>query len=137
MKTIQIKTHKMKNTYRGNHFFILSKGLNSGRPLDKPCPNCFVLVAKGEEERNQLYWLCFGLWQGNFFHPFLTGSVIPFIRLEDLKAVINEALSKIDNHDFNKSIDVMQSLQKHQEGIVRQLELIKQAKKALLYKILK
>ncbi|NOS56061.1 MAG: hypothetical protein HOP37_07375 [Cyclobacteriaceae bacterium] len=137
MKTIQIKTHKMENSYTEYHFFILSKGLNSGKPLDMPCPNCFVLLAKSEEERNQLYWLCFGLWQRNFFHPFLTGSVIPFIRLEDLKAVINETLSKIDDHDFNKSIDVMQSLQKHQEGIVRQLELIKQAKKALMYKILK
>ncbi len=137
MKTIRIKTHKMKNTYNDYYFFILSKGLNAGKPLDKPCPNCFVLLTKSEEEKNQLYWLCFGLWQGNFFHPFLTGSVIPFIRLDDLKTVISEALSKITTVDFNKSITVMQSLQKHQDGILKQLELIRQAKKALMYKILK
>ncbi len=137
MKTIRIKTHKMKNTYNENYFFILSKGLNAGKPLDKPCPNCFVLLAKSEEERNQLYWLCFGLWQAHFFHPFLTGSVIPFIRLDDLKTVISEALSKVSTAEFNKSITVMQSLQKHQEGILKQLELIRQAKKALMYKILK
>jgi hypothetical protein len=137
MNTLKIKTHKMKNTYSGNHFFILSKGLNAGKPLEKSCPNCFVLLAKSEEERNQLYWLCFGLWQSNFFHPFLTGSVIPFIRLDDLKTVISQALSKVEAKEFNKSITVMQDLEKHQLNISKQLELIRQAKKSLMYKMLR
>jgi hypothetical protein len=137
MKPFTIKTHKMKNTYIENHFFILSKGLNAGKPLDKPCPNCFVLFAKSEEEKNKLYWLCFGLWQGNFFQPFLTGSVIPFIRLDDLKTVVIEALSKINSCEFEKSISIMQGLKKHQENISKQLELIKQAKKSLMYKMLR
>ena len=130
----------MKNSYTENHFFILSKGMNSGKPLEKPCPNCFVLFAKSEEEKNNLYWICFGLWQGNLFHPFLTGSVIPFIRLDDLKRIIGEAFLKINsegNGDFKKSISVLEDLQKHQENILKQLQLIKQAKKALMYKVLK
>jgi hypothetical protein len=127
----------MKNVYEGNHFFILSKGLNAGKPLDKPCPNCFALFASSKEEKNQLYWLCYGLWQGNLFRPFLTGSVIPFIRLDDLKTIINEALSKINSTEFEKSISVMQDLQKYQENISKQLELIRQAKKSLMYRILK
>jgi hypothetical protein len=137
MKTLKIKTHQMKNVYEGNHFFILSKGLNAGKPLEKPCPNCFVLVAKSEEERNRLYWLCFGLWNGNFFRPFLTGSVIPFIRLDDLKTVINETLSKVDVNEFEKSISVMQDLEKYHFNISKQLELIRQAKKSLMYKVLR
>ena len=137
MKNLKIKTYKMKNAYAENHFFILSKGLNSGKPLDKPCPNCFVLFAKSEEEKNMLYWLCFGLWQGNFFHPFLTGSVIPFIRLDDLKQVISEALSKVNVNEFEKCISVIQDLQKYQENISKQLELIRQVKKSLMYEILK
>jgi hypothetical protein len=137
MKTIKIKTHQMKNTYAGNHFFILSKGLNAGKPLDKPCPNCFVLFAKSEEDKNQLYWLCFGLWQGNFFRPFLTGSVIPFVRLDDLKTVISEALSKVDLNEFDKSISIMQGLEKYHLNISKQLELIRQAKKSLMYKMLR
>lgn len=137
MTTLKIKTHKMKNTYVEDHFFILSKGMNAGKPLDKPCPNCFVLFAKCEEEKNMLYWLCFGLWQGNFFHPFLTGSVIPFIRFEDLKQVIKEALSKVNMNDIEKSLSIIQDLQRHQEIISKQLELIRQAKKAMMYKILK
>jgi hypothetical protein len=137
MKPFTIKTHKMKKAYTENHFFILSKGLNAGKPLDKPCPNCFVLFTKSEEERNQLYWLCFGLWQGDFFRSFLTGSVIPFIRLDDLNTVIIEAFSKINEGEFEKSLSIMQDLEKHQQNISRQLELIREAKKALMYRMLK
>jgi hypothetical protein len=137
MKTPRIKTHQMRNTYAGNHFFILSKGLNAGKPMEKPCPNCFVLFAKSEEEKNRLYWLCFGLWQGNFFRPFLTGSLIPFIRLDDFKTIITEALSKINASEFDKSISIMQGLEKYHLNISKQLELIRQAKKSLMYKMLR
>lgn len=137
MTTLKIKTHQMKKSYEGNFFFLLSKGLNAGKPLDKPCPNCFVIFTSCEEEKQKLYWLCFGLWQGNFFQPFLTGSVIPFIRLDDLKQVITEALNKLKEEDFKKSLLILQELQKHQENIVKQLDLLRQAKKALMYKALR
>jgi hypothetical protein len=77
---------------------------------------------KDVEEKNMFYWLCFGLWQGNFFRPFLTGSVIPFLRVEDLKEVIQEALSKIDHASLKESMTIIQSLQAHQENIARQLK---------------
>jgi hypothetical protein len=139
MRTLNIKTHKMKNSYSGNYFFILSKGLNAGKPMETPCPNCFVLLTRDEEEQNLLYWLCFGLWQANQFHPFLTGSVIPFIRLDDLRTVISKALEKVECKpgDFINSIEVLNKLQAHQEGIMQQLQLIKQAKKAVMYKVLR
>ncbi len=127
----------MKTVYEGHHFFILSKGMNAGKPLDKPCPNCFVLLAKDETEKNHFYWLSFGLWQANLFHPFITGSVIPYIRLYDLKQVITEATQKIDAAGFEKSIAMMQDLKAYQENIARQLDLIKQAKKSLMYKMLR
>jgi hypothetical protein len=127
----------MKNSYDGNFFFLLSKGMNAGKPMEKPCPNCFVIFASSEEEKQKLFWLCFGLWQGDFFRPFLTGSVIPFIRLDNLKQVIREALTKLKDEDVKKSLAVLQEIQKHQEHIYKQLDLIRQAKKALMYRVLK
>lgn len=139
MKTLTVKTHKLKNTYQGHHFYILSKGMNAGKPLETPCPNCFVIFAKSEEKKNLLYWLCFGLWQGNYFHQFITGSVIPFIRLDDFKAVVSQALQKVEmkNGELQKSIGIIKDLELHQMNILKQLDLIKQAKKALMYKVLK
>lgn len=127
----------MGKFYEGHHFFILSKGHNAGRPLEKPCPNCFVLLAKSGEEKQKLYWLCFGLWQLGIFKKFLTGSVIPFIRLEDFKTVLKKSFEETTETELQKSMAAVKQLQRHQENIMRQLDLIKQAKKSLLYKVIR
>jgi hypothetical protein len=136
---MQIKTHKMNNTYSEAHFYILSKGNNSGKPLETSCPNCFVCLCKDEVEKQKLYWLFYGLWQGTFFHPFLTGSVIPFIRLNDLKKIANTALAKIElkPQQFDKNISMMKLLDEKTKVVQEQITLIKQAKKALMYQVLK
>jgi hypothetical protein len=136
---MQIKTHKIKNTYADAHFFILSKGSNCGKPMDVPCPNCFVCICKNDEEKQKMYWLFYGLWQGLFFHPFLTGSVIPFIRLDDLKNVVKIALTKIElqPQQFEKNISMIKLLNEKSKIIQEQIILIKQAKKSLMYQILK
>ncbi len=75
------------NEVLSNQFFILNKGLNSGKPLEKPCPNCFVITVKNDEEKEFLFWLCWGLWQSKKFYYLHTGSVIPFIRLNEFKVL--------------------------------------------------
>ena len=134
-----IKTHKLNQVISKPHFFILSKGNNSGKPLDAACQNCFVCVCKTEEEKQQLYWLFYGLWQGSFFHPFLTGSVISFIRLDDLKKVVVTAMGKIALHpeQFNKNLSMLQLLDDKSKVIMEQVKLKKQAKKALMCQVLK
>ncbi len=136
---MKIKTHKAQNTYNSPHFFILSKGNNSGKPLDTPCPNCFVCLCRDEEEKKRLYWLFYGLWQGLFFHPHLTGSVIPFIRLDDLKKVAATALSKIElqPHQFDKNVSMVQLLNEKAKVVHEQIKLINKAKRVLLYQVLK
>lgn len=139
MRKLKIKTHKMNNTYEKNHFFILNKGNNSGKPLEQACPNCFVCFADNEEQKQQLYWLFYGLWQGAYFKPFLTGSVIPFIRLNDLKEVAELSLSKIElqSQQFSKNISMMQLLDEKSKVIQEQIKLIKYTKRALMYQVLK
>ena len=138
MQTL-IKTHKMNRTYHGNHFFVLSKGNNAGRPMDKPCPNCFVIVTKDPKEKHLLYWLCFGLWQCGYFQPHLCGSVIPFLRLPELKSIIRETHAKVDLRldEFGKAVETLNKLLTIQQNIHHQLQLISQAKKSLIWKLLK
>ena len=88
MSNFEIKTHRSGKTYNTPHFFILSKGLNSGKPLDKPCPNCFVITTAAEPTRESLYYLCLSLKTGQYFSYYLKGSVIPFISISDAKKVI-------------------------------------------------
>lgn len=138
MQTL-IKTHKMNRTYHGNHFFILSKGNNAGRPMDKPCPNCFVVITKCPHEKQLLYWLCFGLWQCGYFYPHLVGSVIPFLRLPELKAIINKTRESVSNRgiELNKITDGLSELMQFQQRVLRQVELINMAKKSLLHRLIR
>jgi hypothetical protein len=137
---MEIKTHKMKNEYvNQNHFFILSKGNNAGKPMDLPWANCFVLTARNLQEKEYFFWLCYGLWVGGFFRPCLSGSVTSFIRIAELKHVINEAQTKVElrREALLDSIKILSKLSAHQENLLKQIQLIKQAKKALMYKVLK
>lgn len=137
MKKVNVKCYNP--TKPGGEFdvFILSKGNNAGKPLWEPCPNCFVFTAKNQILRDEMYWLLYGLWQGGYFHPFITGSVIPFIRKPDLCKVLNIAFEKLENnrYQFDKTVSTLQLLETHSENIREQIKLIKQAKKELMYKV--
>lgn len=134
-----IKCHKIGNNYSTPHLFILSKGANAGKPLKTPCPNCFVLVAKTEQEADFYYWLAYGLWQGQFFRPFLTGSVISFIRIQDVIKILTEAGEKanLKPNEFQNAIVLLNTFDQHLAQTLQQIKLIKEAKKVIMYKVLK
>ncbi|MBX2896848.1 MAG: hypothetical protein KF763_15485 [Cyclobacteriaceae bacterium] len=136
---IQIKTHQHNHQYPLHHFFILSKGNNAGKPLDKPCPNCFVVITTCPIEKQRLFWLCFGLWQGGFFHRHLCGSVIPFIRLPELKTILYEARAKAEQRktEYEKTVHAMNQILHLQQNLTQQLQLIQQYKKSLMGKLLR
>jgi len=114
-------------------FFILNKGMNSGKPMEHPCPNCFTFNAIDQAEKDHYYWLCFGLWQSKSLHPYLNGSVIPFIHLRDLNQVINQASEKAlaTPANFLKTVEALKILDQHEKNYYRNLLLIAEAKKAI------
>jgi hypothetical protein len=114
-------------------FFILSKGMNSGKPLEHPCPNFFTFNAKTQEEKDHNFWLCFGLWQSKTFHLYLSGSVIPFIHLRDRNQVISHASEKAQANPayFQKTVEALKILDQHEKNYRRNLLLISEAKKAI------
>ena len=80
-----IKTHKPNDTYvNDNHFFVLSRGKNTGKPMLDPSPNCFVLISRNYMEKEYFYWLISGLWAGGFFRPFSLKAVVFFFRIQDI-----------------------------------------------------
>ena len=126
----KIKTHKSGKMYQQQHFFILNKGNNSGKPLLTPCPNCFVIQFESQEDKECIYWILWGLWQSKAFYPFLRGSVIPFIVLRDVKSCIGDGLDRVERspEQFKKAIDMLQKLSKIENQYIQNLKIIKQAK---------
>ena len=129
----KITTYSQDQKRSSFAFFILNKGMNTGKPLEHPCPNCFTFNAVNQAEKDLYYWLCFGLWQSRSLHPYLSGSVIPFIHLRDLSQVINQASEKAKSNQahFDKTVEALKILDQHEKNYHRNLLLISEAKKAI------
>lgn len=139
MANFIIKTHKKGSVYKSEHFFILNKGLNSGKPLNEPCPNCFVVVFLNSEEKDSYYWISFSLWKSKFWLQFLVGSVIPFLRLPEFKKEFflksKEILTDFESH--KKDVATLKLLEQKEEQFHKNINLINDLRKVILYRYCK
>ena len=87
------------------HFYILSKGFNAGKPVERPASNCFVITAIDEEEKKKLYWVCYSLWISGSYIPYLKGEAIPALHISDASALIEKVYRGINfNLDNTKAL---------------------------------
>ena len=136
MRSVQLKTFNKNFKYEGHFFFILNKGMNSGKPLKNACPNCFVCIAATEEEKEQLYWICFAHWYSKAFHYCLKGSVIPYISIDELNQCLSKSFIKSNENlqEFEKAIQLFKHLEKLEIQFEKNLQLIKDTRRAIFYK---
>ena len=139
MQSAKVQTYSPKNEVSQHSFFILCKGLNSGKPLEQPTANCFVMSCESEAEMKRYYWLCFGLWQSKAFHPHLCGSVIPFLRIDDFKTALKEqaeAVSK-NQYAFVKDVHKVKLIERKEKQMKEYLLLLADVKRAMMYRYFK
>ncbi len=125
--------HVKLKCYTGNEqpgsFYIQAKGLHAGRPLKNPIRNCFVVYTDDE----MLFEKVYSLWVGRYFEPHIGGSVVPFIRIGDVKDVLNIAIRSQRNNTKElqaiKQIDVLLS------NIADQVKHYKELQRMLCRKI--
>ena len=88
MLTNKVRTYSVHRETPKMALYILNRGRNAGKPLQEPCPNCFILYCRTTEEVETYYWTFYAFWKHGFFHPHLCGSVIEMLRLCDLKTLM-------------------------------------------------
>lgn len=139
MHTPKIYTYSPKIQKSDFEFYALSKGLNSGKPLDTPCPNCFVIPCRNAEEKEHYRSLLFGLWKSKAFHPFLVGSVIPFIRIGDFRNVVFEQIEHLENKEkaYREDVRKFQALEQKERQMYEQLLLVSELKRIYIARHLK
>ena len=129
-----IKTHQKDTVYKGNQIFILNKGMNSGKPQKEPFTNSFVIMFPDEKDAETVYWLAYSLWMSNFWHPFLIGSVIPFLRIQDFKkdfdSKVNEMMQDYELH--LKQIQALRLLLEKEDQLKQKSFLINEMRRAIL-----
>ena len=139
MPYFEIKTHQEEKTYSKPHFFILNKGLNSGKPLENPCPNCFVVTTNTEEDKNTLFHLSMMLQISGCYAFYLVGSVIPFLRIKDCREVLKNSLDNIPkcNTAFQKQIKTVMLISHKEKELKHAIKKVSELKIALIKSYLK
>jgi hypothetical protein len=134
MQTFIIKSFTAGEEIRKPHFFVLNKGLNSGKPLLNPCPNCFKIETDNEDFKEQLYWISYSLWRAKAFHPHLIGSVIPFIRIGSFKKLICEKLEIVKSNpdEFSDTVKKLRFIELKEKQFLQNLHLVQELKKAYI-----
>jgi hypothetical protein len=135
MSNFTIKTHREDAVYTGSQIFILNKGINSGKPQKQPFTNSFVIIAANDLEAEKLYWLAYSLWKCKFWHQFLIGSVIPFLRIKDFENGFKSKLSKAEESHVHhsKNLKSLQLLEQKETELKQNIKLITELKAAIFY----
>ena len=136
MPNFIIKTHQKDTTYSKPHLFILNKGMNSGKPQKEQFTNSFVVIFEKEEDCESLFFVAYSLWQTKFWHPFLIGSVIPFLRLPDFKKEFNPqaSLMMLEHEQHLKNVAALKLLEKKEKQYKEDMMLINDIRRAILYR---
>jgi hypothetical protein len=136
MPNFIIKTHRKDTAYSKPHLFILNKGMNSGKPQKEQFTNSFVVIFEKEEDCESLFFVAYSLWQTKFWHQFLIGSVIPFLRLPDFKKEFNpQASLMMQEHEQHlKNVAALKLLAKKEKQYKEDIILINDIRRTILYR---
>ena len=138
MHSFTVRSYSNTATHLQPCFYVLCKGLNSGKPLNAPCANCFIVSAGSKEETETLYWLSFAMWKGRAFHPQLRGSVIPFITIRDYSQCLAAARHTIKPapEGLLQVVNVLKQLDEKEGAVKAQIKAISQLRALVLHKLL-
>ena len=134
-----IKTHQKDTVYKGNRIFILNKGMNSGKPQKEPFANSFVIQFPNDEDTETVYWLAYSLWKSKFWHQFLCGSVIPFLRIHDFKKDFSVKVDEMmQEHELHKKqVQALRLLEQKEDQLHQNIVLINEMRRVILHRYCK
>ena len=131
-----IKTHQKGTVYKNPHLFLLNKGMNSGKPQKESFTNSFVVIFDFEQDCENLYFVAYSLWKTNFWHQFLVGSVIPFLRLSDFKKefFVRSKIMMEEHEQHLKHIAALKILEQKEKQFHENINLINDMRRVILYR---
>jgi hypothetical protein len=134
-----IKTHTKDTQYNKPCLFLLNRGLNSGKPQKEPFTNSFVIIFENQDDVDNVFFISYSLWKTKFWHQFLIGSVIPFLRLKEFKKEFNQKVNALmqEHEKHKKSVAALKLLEEKENQFLKNLNLISDLRKAIIYQYIK
>ncbi len=110
--------------------------MNSGKPLNEACANCFVLIFENQEDTENFYFIAYSMWQAKFWHIYLCGSVIPFLRLLDFrKQFLLKSKQLMEEHEAHrKNMAALKILEQKEQQFQKNITLINDLRRVILYR---
>jgi hypothetical protein len=135
MLKIIIKAHKTGVLYGNPHYFVLNKGLNSGKPQKEPFANSFVIIFQNELDCENHFYVAYSLWISKFWRQFLVGNAILFLRLEYFKIEFPIQAERIMQEfaEYEKKVAAIKLAKLREEQYHKNIALINEAKKENAY----
>lgn len=131
--SFSVKTYASGTQITQSSILILSKGNNAGKILDKPCPNCLLITTHNPDDFPRLHLSIKRLFLTGAFERILVGSVIPFLRVSEVRALIQEDLQHQTCHSkVLKMNHRLIEVNKLRENLKRQIELLNQLERSIL-----
>ena len=129
-----VKTHKKDTLYTKPCLFLLNKGLNSGKPQKEPFTNSFVIVFENQEDLENVFFIAYSLWKTKFWHQFLIGSVILFLRIPDFKKEFYSKVKSLmeDHKEHKKNIEALKLLEEKEKQFQENIHLINELRRVIL-----
>ena len=130
----KVRTYSVHRETPKMAIFILNRGKNAGKPLRQPCPNCFIIYCKDENEVENYYWTFYALWKHGFFHPYLCGSVIEMLRISELKTLMrNFIIPALEKSSQNPEMTLkIKSTWELEKKIEQQAKAVKELRDSLV-----
>ncbi|WP_026713549.1 DUF6943 family protein [Flavobacterium daejeonense] len=131
-----IKTHKKGTIYSKPHLFLLNKGINSGKPQKEPFTNSFVIIFENDSDFDTINLTAYALWKTKFWHQFLSGSVIPFLRLNDIRKEFSTKVNQEikDHKEQVKNVQTLKFLEQSEKRFNENLNLINDMRRVILFR---
>ena len=131
-----IKTHRKDTIYTKPHLFLLNKGMNSGKPQKEPFTNSFVIIFENEADFETINLTAYALWKTKFWHQFLSGSVIPFLRLHDVRKEFSSKVNQEikDHEEHLKNVQTLKLLEQSEKRFHENLNLINDMRRVILHR---
>lgn len=131
-----IKTHKKGTIYSKPHLFLLNKGMNSGKPQKEPFTNSFVIIFENDSDFDTINLTAYALWKTKFWHQFLSGSVIPFLRLNDVRKEFSTKVNQEikDHKEHVKNVETLKLLEQSEKRFHENLNLINDMRRVILFR---
>lgn len=113
----------LKHTLQPDMFFIQSKGNHAGRPMREPKRNSWIV----RTSYPYAFEICMALWVSKRYEHHIIGSVIPFLRVEDFKAI---ALPYIKNlcEPIEQDLKALQNIEQLLHITLNKLRLMQELK---------